>query len=74
MTNEERAARIRAADRGKVNVHFVYPPIPLRQFDWCATFDDDEPDDNGNMRAGYGKTESEAIDDLLEDIELPEAT
>lgn len=48
----------------KIITHFVYPPIPLRQFDWCATYDGDEPDDNGNIEAGYGKTESEAIEDL----------
>ncbi len=59
------ADRIKAADRGKVNIRFVYPPIPLRQFDWCATFDNDEPDDDGNMLAGYGKTEAEALEDLL---------
>ena len=69
MTNEERAARIRAADRGKVITRFICPPIPLRQFDWYAAFDNDEPDDNGNMRVGYGKTQSEAIDDLLECVE-----
>jgi hypothetical protein len=59
------ADRIKAANRGKVNIHFVYPPIPLRQFDWCATFDDDEPNDDGQMLAGYGKTEAEALEDLL---------
>lgn len=49
----------------KIETHFIYPPIPLRQFDWCAYYDGTEPDDDGNMEAGYGKTEKEAIADLL---------
>ena len=40
-------------------------PIPLRQFDWQAWRDNDEPDDNGNMMMGYGRTEAEAINDLI---------
>lgn len=69
MTNEQRAEIIRTADRGKVNVSFIYPPIPLRQFDWCAYFDNDEPNDEGQMMMGYGRTEIEAIDDLLQHVE-----
>lgn len=49
----------------KVVCHFIYPPIPMRQFDWCATYEDEEPDDAGNMDKGYGPTEQEAIADLL---------
>ena len=49
----------------KIVTNFIYPPIPLRQFDWCAHFDDEEPDDEGHMQCGYGKTEQDAIDDLL---------
>lgn len=61
--------RIRAADRGKVNVSFIHPPIPTRNCDWCATFDNDEPDDDGRMLAGYGKTKAAAIEDLLDSYE-----
>lgn len=43
-------------------------PIPPRQFDWEAWRDGDEPDDNGRMPYGYGRTEAEAIDDLIEQI------
>jgi hypothetical protein len=39
-------------------------PIPDRQFDWSAWRDGDEPNDNGQMRIGYGRTEAEAIADL----------
>lgn len=40
-------------------------PIPLRQFDWEAVMDNYEP----GCPIGYGRTEQEAIDDLLEQIE-----
>lgn len=63
-------ARIDRIGRGKVNISFVYPPIPLRQFDWVATFDNDEPDDDGNWKyIGYGKTKIEALIDLLDNAE-----
>lgn len=38
-----------------------YPPIPDRRWDWHAFWDGDE--ETGDY--GYGKTEQEAIDDLL---------
>jgi hypothetical protein len=41
---------------GKVITDCISPPIPTRNFDWAAWFDDDEPDDNGNMLVGYGPT------------------
>lgn len=46
----------------------VYPPIPIRSFDWCAVDDDtyDGAPDSGNRdQIGYGSTEAEAIADLL---------
>jgi hypothetical protein len=39
----------------------VYPPIPDRRFDWCAYRDGKE--ENGGY--GWGRTEAEAIADLL---------
>jgi hypothetical protein len=39
----------------------VYPPIPSRQFDWCAIYEGYEPGDP----IGWGLTEQEAIDDLV---------
>jgi hypothetical protein len=36
-----------------------------REHDYCATYDNDEPDD-GNMRQGFGATELEAVMDLLQ--------
>lgn len=51
----------------KIKTEHVYPPIPIRQFDWCA-YDDDTYDGPGS-RIGHGATEQAAIDDLLEQIE-----
>lgn len=38
------------------------PPIPLRSMDWSAARDGYEPGDP----IGYGATEEEAIEDLME--------
>jgi len=43
----------------------VYPPIPVRQFDWCA-WDDNRGADCSPY--GYGATEEAAIADLLENL------
>jgi hypothetical protein len=43
---------------------YVYPPIPLRQFDWIAHYD--SPEDGP---FGHGATEAEAIADLTENYE-----
>lgn len=41
--------------------YFINPPIPRRDFDWSATTVDYEP----GALCGYGETEIEAIQDLL---------
>lgn len=50
----------------KIRTHYDPPPIPMRDFDWSAidadTYDYTEP-------IGYGRTEDEAIADLLSQIE-----
>ena len=38
------------------------PPIPVRDFDWCAYFDGEE--EAGSY--GYGKTEADAVADFIE--------
>lgn len=40
---------------------FVYPPIPVRSFDWCAYFDGEE--ERGEY--GWGEDEEAARADLL---------
>lgn len=47
----------------KIVTEYVYPPIPIRSFDWCAHYDDPEGP------CGYGATETEAIADLTENYE-----
>ena len=62
MTIHERAGR-------RIRTEFVYPPIPLRQFDWSAIDDDtyDGAPDSGNRgQIGRGETEEAAIADLLD--------
>lgn len=49
----------------KVRTENVYPPIPLRQFDWCAWLDGDE---EAGPR-GWGRTEQEAIAELMVELE-----
>jgi hypothetical protein len=45
----------------KIVTHCIFPPIPDRQFDWCAYYDNDD-----GHPCGYGRTEEEAIADLKE--------
>lgn len=44
----------------KVVTSNIFPPIPDRQFDWCAYFDGQE-----DGWIGYGPTEADAIEDLM---------
>ncbi len=45
----------------KIVTNYIYPPIPIRQFDWSAVRDSYEEGDP----QGFGETEQAAIDDLL---------
>ena len=47
----------------KIKTEHVYPPIPVRSFDWCAWFDGMDEETRGQ---GWGKTEAEAIANLKE--------
>lgn len=47
---------------GKIITNYVYPPIPIRRFDWSAYRDGF---DEGEL-IGWGATEADAIADLLE--------
>ena len=46
----------------KIITTYIHPPIPIRQFDWCAYRDGEE--ERGGY--GWGPTELEALVDLLE--------
>jgi hypothetical protein len=59
----------------KIVAHYDPPPIPVRNFDWHAidadTYDCDCDQDGFFSLApiGYGRTEAEAIGDLMEQLE-----
>ena len=57
----------------KIVTSYWAKPIPLRQFDWSAVDDnyDCDCDQDGFFSTcpiGYGATEQEAIDDLIEQL------
>lgn len=54
----------------KIRTNFEYPPIPIRDYDWSAIDDntyDGAPD--SHCPIGRGRTEAQAIEDLLEQLE-----
>ena len=46
----------------KIVTEYVHPPIPYRNNDWRATREGDDED----YIVGWGSTEQDAIDDLLD--------
>lgn len=65
MTNHKQGKEWR-----EIHVTYVYPPIPLRCFDYCATFDGyDGAPDAGPQPVGWGATEDEARENLLEQVD-----
>lgn len=52
----------------KIKTHYDPPPIPVRTFDWSA-YDDDTYSGDEGQPLGRGRTEEEAIADLLQQIE-----
>ncbi len=52
----------------QIKTELKYPPIPVRNLDWVAYRDGDE----GESQAphGYGATEQEAIQDLMEQEQM----
>jgi hypothetical protein len=50
----------------KIKTNNVYPPIPDRRFDWCAVTDNY---DGEGSPIGWGRTEEDAIEDLVAEIE-----
>jgi hypothetical protein len=53
----------------KIITNFDYPPIPIRQFDWSAVTDNYDGAEDSHCPIGHGRTEAEAIADLLEQLE-----
>lgn len=58
----------------KITTSYDFPPIPIRDMDWSAidsdTYDCDADQDGffSTHPIGHGRTEAEAIADLLEQI------
>ncbi len=61
----------------KIKTTYICPPIPTRNFDWSAVYDNfdasfEGSDENGDhwksSPQGFGATEQEAIDDLLSQV------
>lgn len=48
----------------KIKTIYDPPPIPFRNFDWCA-YDDETYSGEEGEPIGFGETEEDAIDDLL---------
>jgi hypothetical protein len=65
-------AKVEAHLGQRIETSHVYPPIPCRKFDWCAYPAGEEEDGS----YGWGKTEADAIADLIEilqdDERIPE--
>ena len=51
-----------------VRTHNVFPPIPVRSFDWSAV--DDNSYDGEGCPIGYGPTEQAAISELMQMLEI----
>ena len=47
----------------RIHTTFVYPPIPIRSYDWQAICDEYEE------LAGNGASEQQAIEDLMQQLE-----
>ncbi len=51
----------------KIVTDHIHPPIPCRDFDWCAVTEDYDGESGDPI--GYGATEQAAIDDLMQQME-----
>ena len=61
MTNSEAIKRLEVSAGPRIVTSFIYPPIPIRKFDWQAYVDGQE--EEGPY--GYGETKSAAVADLM---------
>ncbi len=49
-----------------IRTEYVFPPVPIRNFDWSAV--DNDTYDGPRCPIGWGATEQEAITDLLRQL------
>ena len=71
MSDGRTLARMLCGREIKIHTNFEFPPVPWRHDDWSAVTDDyDGAEDSGNRyQIGRGRTEEEAIKDLLAILE-----
>lgn len=50
----------------RIHVSYWAKPIPLRQFDYEATYDDYDGAEDSHCPIGHGRTEAEAVLDLID--------
>lgn len=53
----------------KIRVDMIFPPIPVRDYDWVAINEDTydgAPDSGTRHQIGYGRTRDAAVEDLME--------
>jgi hypothetical protein len=50
----------------RIRTEFVYPPIPIRNFDWQAVYDDYDGAEDSHCPIGHGRTEADAVLDLID--------
>lgn len=65
-------AMIHKIDGLRIRTEIIDAPIPDRRFDWCAVDDetyDGAPDNKHGQEMGFGATEQQAIEDLLQLIQ-----
>lgn len=53
----------------KIITNFDHPPVPFRNHDWSAIFDDYDGAEDSSCPVGRGATEKEAVQDLIEKVE-----
>lgn len=63
---KKQAERAAVLARIRIRTENVYPPIPVRDFDWTAV--DDKTYDGEGCPIGWGRTEQAAIDDLVDQL------
>lgn len=61
------AERAEIAAKIRVRTDNVFPPIPVREWDWSAV--DDKTYDGPGNPIGWGRTEQAAIDNLIDQLQ-----
>lgn len=65
---QHRAAAEKIAGE-RIVTNYDFPPIPDRRFDWSAVTDSYDGAPDSHCPIGHGRTEQDAIDDLVAAIE-----